>query len=227
MTDTETLLRRGLTALASDITPEVPTLPSTASSRARTHRRSRRATVIGVVVGLPLVGGIAAAAGVIPDPVQAVFEDITGWNSAGDVHPEDARNVATFTLNGTEYQYWVSESVSGDRCEYMRFVRDGEPENGWKRCDQRVDEHQNDPLSLSGGSGVPDGQIEFSGRAPSDAVAVVITFFDGTTLSAPVQNDGYFVVATNDQTIVEHPDFPATSIQAFDSTGDVVATRNY
>lgn len=227
MIDTETHLRRGLAALADGVNPPVPPLP-TLDRRDVSQRRARRAVVAAVLVlGVALAGGIAAAAGIVPEPVADVFEEITGWDSSTGVRPEDARVVATFSLDGTTYEYWVSESADGDRCEYMRFVRDGEPENGWKRCDQRVEEHHNDALNISGGTGVPEGQLEFSGRAPGDASVVVVAFVDGTSVSVPVQDDGYFVFATNDPAIVDQPDFPVAAIEARSNSGGLIARRDY
>lgn len=229
MTETETRLRRGLAALADEIDPTIPQAPNLDAGIEPPGSRSRRVlAVVALAGGVSLAGGVAAAAsGLVPEPVASVFREITNSDSAGDVRPEDARVVATFSLDGTTYEYWVSESADGDRCEYMRFVRGGEPENGWKRCDQQVSEHHNDELALSGGSGVPDNQLEFSGRAPQEAAVVVLSFMDGSSLTAPLQDDGYFVVATNSPVLVDHADFPVVAIEARSTSGDVIARRNY
>lgn len=227
MTETETRLRRGLAALAADVSPPVPPVPRLDAGEDRPHGRRRLVVAAALACCVPIAGGIAAATGVVPEPVAGVFREITGWDSSTDVRSDEARMVAAYSLDGTTYEYWVSESADGDRCEYMRFVRAGEPENGWKRCDHRVSEHHNDALGLSGGTGVPNDHLEFSGRAPRGAAAVVITFVDGSSLSVPVQDDGYFVIATNKRSIVEQSNFPVSTIEARSSTGKLIAQRAY
>src|SRR5688500_5168980 len=128
MTDLETTLRRGLTALADDVRPEVPEL-------VQARRRRRRPATAGLLLaGTIALTGTAAALGAMPTAVEERFEEAIGWGNTPDLVAADARIVATASLDGTTYEYWVAEGPDGGRCEYLRQVRAGEPENGSRAC---------------------------------------------------------------------------------------------
>ncbi|MCU1375450.1 MAG: hypothetical protein JWO68_2736 [Actinomycetia bacterium] len=185
MIDVETTLRRGLHALADEIDPVTPPLPRPA------RRRWRRPLVVGVFVGGTLLGGAAATGtGLLPEPVQSMFDRSTAWGPYG-VDPDDARLVATASLDGTTWEYWVADGPTGGRCEHVRQVRAEVSRESSAACFM-PSEHGQPPDQLWASGGTGRGPDTIGGRAPVGAVAVLVTLGDGRQDRLPIQRDRHF-----------------------------------
>jgi hypothetical protein len=185
-----------------------------------------------IVGGLALTGVAAAATGTVPDPVRDRFREAVGWGHTPDVDPAAAHLIASASFDGATYEYWISEGADGGRCEYLRFLRDGEPDNGPRMClddddGPTVIEGYPDFYVTGGSAFTPDVML-LAGRVPKGSAVVVVTLDDGTELRQHVPRDRFFLLAgrTPGPAVVVGRK-PLRSLVAYDDEGRVVARRDY
>ncbi|MCU1488086.1 MAG: hypothetical protein JWN67_4832 [Actinomycetia bacterium] len=209
MTDLDTRIRAGLAALVDDLEP----LPRAVV----VPPRRRWPLVAAGLAGSLVLGGVATAAGVLPDPVRDRFEEMVGWGHSPDVDPDAAHLVATDQLDGIRYELWVSTGDQGTTCDWVRVLEPGAPENGGYGCHPAdVLVFQRDDLWFQGSSGA-SGQYQLDGRAPQGTASVGILYEDGTAEHLPVSVGGWFL------DVRREPLKRWRSYVAYDAAGQVLA----
>lgn len=190
-------IRHGLRSLAGSVQSAPPDISTVQHIRTVGPPRGLRRQLplaAAAIGGLALVGvGGAAAAGVFRSDTTTFVEAVCGLDTS------EARNVASGTDDlGAEVTLWVLSRPIGDAA--VLAVQD--PSGQWN-----YDTAACGPWP--GGAQRPDGQpwaadpsltidnqaiyLRVYGWIPQPATTAVLTFADGTTVTAAAGDDGYFL----------------------------------
>jgi len=213
-------------------------------------RPRRRLATVGATVGISIValGGVAAAAGLIPDAVTNRFTALEQRDGTIQIDSESATMVASDASGTSEAQLWVAPSEGGDNeCEYVRSTwqstNGGEVvENGPVACPELLrpwvspDFTVEDPadylasLDVFAIGSADDGfeATALTGAAHPDVAQLVVELADGQQLTVDVASpDGWFAaVIDGDLTQADAlglPTNPAVKVTLLGSDGRTLA----
>ncbi len=188
-TDLEHRLRTDLRTAADAI---VTTPPLWREVRASASRRPGRRVAVGVGVGVLALGGAGALASqLVPDDVDQFTRDLAracGTELAGATRPVARADAA----DATSRELWIAPTQSGQVGVALRAAGSDGPVGGVGSC---VD---GDAIGWAIVSGQDDGvtsTVDVAGRTAPDATAVTVTLTDGTVLSGPVGDEGWFLLS--------------------------------
>ncbi|MEW6583763.1 MAG: hypothetical protein AB1416_13485 [Actinomycetota bacterium] len=215
---TDALMSDERNALMDTITAEPAAGPGPAHPTRRRPRKRR--LVVAVAVAVAAIGGVAGAAGLIPDDVQRTL-GLTGDHDptlAAKVD-EAVKRVSAAAPGGGTVEVWTAPTTGGGTCAYLRHLAaDGTPRDpGGVGCqnparDGKVTgevtgagrdggaaltmmaEGPDGPMSVQMEWGADDPLTVYGHVAPG-AARVVVTREDGSTVTAPVTEDGWYVLA--------------------------------
>ncbi len=218
------------------------------NSRPRTT--GRRTAVIAAAVGVSILalGGVAAAAGLIPDAITDIFTTFEQRDGSIEVSSEQANMVASDSDGTNAVQLWVAPTEDGSReCEYVRSTWEqsdggGAAEDGPVGCEDSLRPWTDSSFEVAGPAdylssldvfaiGSPEDGYEataVTGAAHPDIASVVVDLQDGQQLTVEVTSpEGWFaVIVPGDATMATPlgvPSNPALHVTLLDKTGKVVA----
>jgi len=206
MTELETTLRRGLDTFADETaavtSPDLAAVRCRAGTPGRTGRRWPKVSAV-VAAGLIVTSGAAAAAGVLPKPVENALSDFRSWGFAAD---HGAERMATTTDDGMTYELWLAPLDGGGSCSTVLVDGpNGEVEHPGSHCkpDEAASGSSDEFIDLAWPERVSDNfrgtapgaavHDTASGRAPRGTAHVNFRLEDGSTLTVRTQRDGWFV----------------------------------
>lgn len=213
-------------------------------------RTARRPVTVAAGVGVSILalGGVAAAAGLIPESITNRFTALEQRDGAIDIDTDQAVMVASDVVGADAVELWVAPTTDGDReCEYVRSSWQqsngaGIAENGPVACEDRLRPWTDPDFQLDGPSsylasldvfaiGSDDDGYDataISGAAHPDVATLIIDLRDGQQLSVDVASpDGWFAtVVPGDATATDAlglPANPAVRVTLVDGTGGTLA----
>ena len=216
----------------------------------QTKRPRRRGAAIGIGVAVSVValGGVAAAAGLIPDAVTDRFSALEQRDGAIQIDSENATMVASARSGTNGAELWVAKTDGGDReCEYVRSVWQSQSgdeiaENGPVGCEDRLQPWMSPDFTIETPSdylasldayaiGSADDGYEataFTGAAHPYVASLVIELADGQQVTVDVTSpDGWFASVTDgDLTQTDStglPSNPAVAVTLVSSDGQTLA----
>lgn len=193
--------RDALVALISQSTEQTKRAEPVTSSPPR--RRKRVAAIL--AVSLLGAGGIASAAGLIPDDVRSTFDSVNGGPNGDAARADDARLRASMpATGGGTVQLWSAPTTGGGECGYLRHLGpddkpDADRSAAGVGCATPAD-GSSKPATGTRLDALVDGGDSQSGatiygRAPAGATAVVIELADGTAVRVAVTADAWYLAA--------------------------------
>lgn len=204
------------------------TPPNSRRPRRVTVKVRRRVAITGTsVVLLGAVGGVAAAAGLIPEGVTRAFRALgTPGNGVDDAHMV----VQTTTPNGISLQIWIGHNSEGGACEYDRTVAANGTEDGSVGCfsgpDGTAPGPQPTPDAFTGGlepAGKPFPLLTYEVTAITTLPSVTrisLVYNDGEVLPLSFNRDTGYAVGVVPARLDPHP----SHLNAYDAAGHVIAT---
>lgn len=218
--------------------------------KSRTTRTGRRTASIAGAVGVSIIalGGVAAAAGLIPDAITDRFAYLEQRDGEIKIDDERAIMVASDIDGTNEVQLWVAPILGADReCVYVRSSwqqanGEGVAEDGPVGCEDHLRPWVDPDFTLTGppdylasldvyGIGSSDdgyGATGLSGAAHPDVAALVVELRDGRQLTVDSQSpEGWFAaIVAGDLTATDAiglPSNPAVHVTLLDGSGRVLA----
>lgn len=213
-------------------------------------RNPRRTAVIAAGIGVSILalGGVAAAAGLIPESITNRFTALEQRDGEIDIDNDKVVMVASAVDGTNAVELWVAPTADGDReCEYVRSSwqqsnGEGIAENGPVGCEQLLRPWADPNFQLAGPSSYlasldvfaigsdADGYVAtaISGAAHPDVATLIVDLRDRKKLSVDVTSpDGWFAtVVSGDATAADAlglPSNPAVHVTLVDDTGRTLA----
>jgi hypothetical protein len=196
MTDTETVLRAGLRALAESTPLSGPDLSSFDRPSVTVMRRRRKTMVAtSIAGGLIVLAAGAAASGNVPEPVRSAFNRFAHYDEPFPLDPDSAAQVATATgPDGSRFEYWRASVKDGGTCENVDLV-----EAGGKRHDRGASVCSHDDSHSSAGphlfvlGGTEESRGFVVGHAPEGTASIRVSMGDDS-VHAELTPDRFFAV---------------------------------